>query len=567
MFHDARTIPLGKTLRTDICIVGSGHAGIALAQEFDGSLLDVIVLESGGFRREKMTQDLYRGDSLGPHHARLDMYRERTFGGTSTVWGGRCSPYDSIDMETRPYIPFSGWPIRREDLDQAYQRAYELCDIGRYSVLTSELIPHAQPEMVPGLKSDRVKTDRAWLFSLPTNFGRKFRRTLSESANVHTYLHANCTKIQVSPEGTAVDHLQATSLRMNSFKVQARYYVLCMGGLEVTRTLLISDDVHEGGIGNTYGHLGRYYISHMNGKVGPINLTPKGPLIWNYENTVDGIYCRRAFRIDEAVQHQLGLPNFRGTLDVPPTANPHHRSSVLSAMYLLRRFTVRHIPPEYAAELAGLGPYKNVPSHLKNLLSDFPSLLRFAGFWFSKRLLARRKIPSVLFQHDPSRYFLHYDAEQIPNAESRIYLSQERDALGARKLVVDYKFEDRDVEGVVRALRVFAEEISRTNTGRLEMDEPTLAERVRKYQGVGSHNYGTTRMAAHRREGVVDSDCQVFAVGNLFISSSSVFPTSSFANPALTICAFAVRLADHLKLISKKSPSVRMSGHGTRTNR
>jgi choline dehydrogenase-like flavoprotein len=46
---------------------------------------------------------------------------------------------------------------------------------------------------------------------------------------------------------------------------------------------------------------------------------------------------------------------------------------------------------------------------------------------------------------------------------------------------------------------------------------------------------------------VVDRDCKVHGIRNLFIAGSSVFPTGGHANPTATIAALAIRLADHVK--------------------
>ena len=58
---------------------------------------------------------------------------------------------------------------------------------------------------------------------------------------------------------------------------------------------------------------------------------------------------------------------------------------------------------------------------------------------------------------------------------------------------------------------------------------------------------GTTRMHADPRRGVVDADCRVHGIANLYVAGSSVFPTSGAANPTLTIVALALRLAGHLR--------------------
>jgi choline dehydrogenase-like flavoprotein len=46
--------------------------------------------------------------------------------------------------------------------------------------------------------------------------------------------------------------------------------------------------------------------------------------------------------------------------------------------------------------------------------------------------------------------------------------------------------------------------------------------------------------------GVVDANCRVHGIGNLYIGGSSVFPTASAIFPTITIVALALRLADHI---------------------
>jgi choline dehydrogenase-like flavoprotein len=108
---DARRVPAGRTVETDVCVVGAGAAGIALALELAGARLRVALLESGGFEREDATQDLYRGRSFGRAYARLDEVRSRWFGGTTNAWLGRLRPLDASDFEAREWVPHSGWPI------------------------------------------------------------------------------------------------------------------------------------------------------------------------------------------------------------------------------------------------------------------------------------------------------------------------------------------------------------------------------------------------------------------------------------------------------------------------
>ena len=73
---------------------------------------------------------------------------------------------------------------------------------------------------------------------------------------------------------------------------------------------------------------------------------------------------------------------------------------------------------------------------------------------------------------------------------------------------------------------------------------------------VGSyHHMGTTRMSTNPSQGVVNENCQVHGISNLYVAGSSVFPTSGLSNPTLTLIALAIRLADHLKETMASEPT------------
>src|SRR6266852_9451735 len=132
MHLDARTLPNGSVLEADLCIVGAGAAGISMTLEWIGSRHKVLLLEGGGLDYETAMQDLYRGESVGLPYYPLQAARLHYFGGTTGHWAGFCSTYDQIDFETRPWVPHSGWPIRREDLDPFYALAQKSLDLGPY---------------------------------------------------------------------------------------------------------------------------------------------------------------------------------------------------------------------------------------------------------------------------------------------------------------------------------------------------------------------------------------------------------------------------------------------------
>jgi len=552
MLIDARKLIPGTVLDCDICVVGTGAAGMTTAHEFVNRGLKVLVLEAGGTRLESKTQDLYKGEVADRSHGALDRYRQRRLGGTTVVWGGRCAPFDDVDFERREHVPYSGWPIRKSDLDPYYERAHAYCHLGDYNYSAAESLPNAPAEFIPGFRSDQVDADRLWRFSLPTDFAKAYLDALKQSRNVTVCTHANALKLMTPEQGGAVEHLLVGTIGQRTFRVRAKSYVLAMGGLETTRLLLVSNDVHPRGIGNDGDLVGRFYISHMTGDLGEVTFTPKGgPVVWNYEQTPEGIYCKRALGILEQTQRTQGLMNFRAILSHSSASDPAHGNGVISSMYLIKRFLMHRIPPEYSRALAGSGALEHVAAHSGNVLRDFPRLLSFSAMWTRKRLLSTRKFPSLAFESRSNTYTIHYDGEQAPNRQSRVTLSDQKDAFAIPRLRVDWRCQDADVESVLRSCELIGQSLAESGTGRLQFNPRVRAAAVRD-NGVGSHHIGTTRMASDPQCGVVDDNCRVFGMANLYIASSSVFPTSGCANPTLTIVALAARLADHLQEVHSR---------------
>ena len=91
-------------------------------------------------------------------------------------------------------------------------------------------------------------------------------------------------------------------------------------------------------------------------------------------------------------------------------------------------------------------------------------------------------------------------------------------------------------------MEIIGQELGRSGLGRLRIPAGEIEE-----PWMNNHPMGTTRMHSDPKKGVVDENCRVHGISNLFMAGSSVFPTTGFANPTLTIVALAIRLADHLK--------------------
>jgi choline dehydrogenase-like flavoprotein len=566
MICDAYDVPRGTNLTCDVVIVGSGAGGMTVARELLDSQFDVIVLEAGGYRNEKATQDLYRGHVVKPGPSPLHRHRLRRFGGTTAVWGGRCAPLESVDFERREFVPYSGWPLSRDDLDRYYQRAHEHCECGRYVYDARQALPQGGKTLIPGFESDDLDQNGLWRFSLPTDFGKRSKAVIKDSSRVRVYLHANCLGLLTGSDGRHIVGVRAASLGRNEFVVRAKYFVLAAGCLETARLLLVSRDVWTSGVGNQNDLVGRFYSGHLTGDLCTATFTPKGgDIIWNYERTPEGVYCRRTLTIRQETFRREQLHSFRCTLTHLPIPDATHRNAVLSAAYLVKHFFVDKIPPEFSKALAET-KYRDVGAHVRNVILGLPSLAAFSVGWARWRILARRKMPSIAFRSPTNSYSLHYDAEQSPNPDNRVTLSDDRDVLNLPRLRVDWRGQERDFESVVRCFQILQRAFEKSGVGSMNASVEDVRKRVRSEACVGAHQFGATRMAGDPTRGVVDANCRVYGTENLFIATSSIFPTVGYANPVLTITALAIRLADHLKqLATRQAPDVQPSEPGRKT--
>ena len=550
---DAYDLPEGPPWTADVCIVGAGAAGISMALELAGSGLDVLVLEAGGKAPDPRAQALYEGTVADERlHSPPDRYRQRRFGGTTTIWGGRCMPFDALDFNARPQIPFSGWPIGLDALMPYYPKANRLCEAGEFAYTSETAFDHALHPMIDGFTSSHFTTDTLERFSCPTDFGARYAHKLGAAPNVRVVLHAVVTALNEAPSGRSIESLTVRTLNGRTFDVRAHRVVLATGGLEVARLLLASR------VGNAHDVVGRYYMCHIAGTIGSIAFEGPSDRIWHgYDIADDGVYCRRRIALTPATQETEGLANFVARLHHPRITDPAHRTGMLSLLNLARTF----IPYEYGKRLHGEEETSALTwlAHVRNVVLDPFATLGFLWNWLRKRTLAHRKFPSVIIHPKASRYSLDFHAEQRPNPDSRVTLGGDRDALGMPRIHIDWRYSAGDVDTVTRTLALLRDDIAASGVGRFDYDPATVEREMTRYGAYGGHHLGTARMGDDPRTSVVDADCKVHGVDNLYIASSAVFATSSQANPTLTIVAIALRVADHLSRLAAH-PAASMSG-------
>lgn len=512
MLIDARTIPKNRIIETDVCIVGAGAAGITLAREFIDQPFKVCLLESGGFEADEQTQDLYKGRSLGIFLV-LEGVRLRYFGGTTNHWGNYCAPLDEIDFETRDWIPNSGWPFRKSHLDPFYQRAQSICQLGPFAYEAEAWETKSEPRL-PFI-GDRVMTSIFQQHLPPLRFGKIYRDEIVKAHNITTFLYANLVNIETTDTARNVTRLRIGCLQGNNFWVKAKLFILASGAIENARLLLLSNDVQSTGLGNQNDLVGRFFMSHTSVDAGLF--LPSDPFIpvglyLYHKPVIDSLKIIGHLSLSSDTQRYEKLLNFNAVL-IPISAGKKGLPS-------LRRL----VKGEFDSWFRDLG----------NVIAEIDGV---ATAVFGK--LLKGVVPIKAFD-------LRCAIEQSPNPNSRVTLSSERDALGKNRTQLDWRLSTIDKRSLIRSLMVIGEEFGRAGLGRLKITLDNDDSSWPEVSG-GVHHMGTTRMHVDPKQGVVDENCRVHGISNLFVAGSSVFPTVGHANPTLTISALAIRLADHVK--------------------
>ena len=490
-FIDARTVPEGTVLETDLAIVGGGPVGIALALTLAATPLRIVLLESGGMKFDSKTQALYEGSKVGAPYLTLEATRLRYLGGSSNHWGGWCRPMDNIDFEERTWMPYSGWPFGRKALEPYYAHAQSLCEAGPF--LYDRIKKWAaDPTLALG---EGGLTTRWFQFSkmrgsvLPTHFGDRYAEELKRLPRLSTYLHANVTRLGLDGSAARIGELDVATLTGRKFKVKPKVTVLAMGAIEIARLMLASNDVVPAGVGNTHDLVGRFFADH------PI---PR----------------------DTAT-----LVLFDGKLSPFYTSVQDVRGAVVRAgLFPSEEFRRAHAVMDSSTTIES-----------KTELDDL-----------GKAAVAATATALGVDAGNAAAFSLGCGMEVTPDPDRRFTLDSQRDALGMPKLKLHMRIADSDFARFRLTLRELGRQLLASRIGMLRLN---LKERGQWLDGLdwASHHMGTTRMDVDPRKGVVNANLQVHGVSNLFVAGSSVYPTYSAVNPTLNLLALALRLADHLK--------------------
>jgi choline dehydrogenase-like flavoprotein len=547
---DATSLPVDPV---SVIVVGAGPAGIVQALELRRRGLEVNVLAGGVDRVDPNYQALADVEIADPRrHAPMGMAVARALGGTSLLWGGRCVAFDDVDFRARPHVPNSGWPLPHSEIYPWYAVAARYLDAGApvFAAPTEEL---------PNTPECRFDQMERW--SEVRNLRRLHRVALSRDKRLQIHLGVVAVGLEIDPVSGRVGGVVAAMPSGERCVLRARAVVLACGGLETTRLLLAAQSAQPRLFGGASGALGRYYMGHAGGQIADVVLAPSVSAgAFSFFVDDDGRYVRRRITIAEAAQDRYGLLNLAAFPTNPPLEDPAHRSSILSLAYLSLATPGlgRLLAPEMIRRKHLEGGVRQVTRHLRNVLSGLPMASYEAARFLHGRYLTRPRLPGFEISNRARRYDLYYHAEQMPNPASTVRIGDGRDRLGMPRLRVDLRFDEIEARSIVGSHAVIDRNLRQARLGRLQykLPENERMAAVLDLASDGYHQIGTTRMSANPAGGVVDRDCRVHGTPNLFIASSSVFPTSGQANPTLLVAALSARLAEHIGNAVLRLPEV-----------
>jgi choline dehydrogenase-like flavoprotein len=466
----------------DYCICGSGAAGITAALKLSQAGAKVALLEGGGLDYDQKSQQIYETESTGmelwPGNTRL-----RFFGGTTNHWAGRCRPFENIDFEPRSYFNMPGWPIKKQEMDRYLSEAKSILDLeGAFK---------EEPGTVD-FSASFVK-DKSQV-SKPTRFKEKYLKTITDAKNIDLIVHANVTRLNIDNDNR-VEGVHLQNYDDHHHTLTANQYIIAMGGIENARILLLSDDKHQGGLGNHADMLGRCFMEHLN-----VNF---GTFISN----------------QDAWSHTKRMEYYT-------TADFVQKQSIGSANVTLN----------IVEEVRAYGRTRKIKEYLQRVTCEL-------GFQDSIQHWVEFNCPG-----EGSTGTL---CEQQPNLKSRVYLSDKLDSLGMRKLVIDWQLSEDDKKTIRVLAKETAKQMAEANIGRMKLHDFVLDESLDIPVSPHAHHMGTTRMSESPKAGVVDPNCKVHGIENLYVAGSSVFPTGSGVNPTMPLLQLTLRLTDYLTKQSK----------------
>ena len=543
-------------MNPDICIVGGGPAGIAVAMMAARSGKSILLAESGSTRHQpkdlnqghvrqamgltdQTDTKLIEGESLyNPDY--LVSGRLRTPGGSSRKWGVRARPNgsfhlrlvqpDAIDFQEMDAYDIPAWPLSFDNLQPYLRRALEFFGLDQvdFNAGTTHAYPFDPKILTPGLlyfaRGSTVYQDRY--------------SAIATTENIQVQTGWTLNRMVTNTATDKVNALEFVDEAGTAHTVRPQQIVIAAGGIENSRILL--NAVDEGQLPDPHDTLGRWFMDHPHLSFGI--LKPKDTIeqIGRFHDFQDrqsnltlGYYSlsAQAARAESLLRFSISL------VGVPKLATSPAIAAGAKLMNLKRQ--------RYSAQ--------DIRQMVCDVIRHPIDAAQFVQYKFGKGL---RHHTALGGWSDKSTRLSDIDdlkvevmMAQRPSPDNRVRLLSERDRLGNKRACLQWSWSQPEVDSYWRSVQLTKHHFESIGAGTY-IDPTQLGCGKVPRGGTGWHQMGGTRMSASPEHGSVDANSRYHGVENLYIAGSSVFPSSvGYANPTLTLVALSLRLGEHLAAI------------------
>jgi len=524
MLHDLAKGPRTSEITGAVCVVGGGLAGLVLGSALARRKVDVVVLESGGSSHPSGPHDL---NEVICTHTRYDgatRGRARGLGGTGAVWGGALIPFLPADLESRPWLGLEPWPVHYQDIARYFRAVEQYFDVEEGSFEEERCDTVAKKPTIYDLECFSVRLAK-WPRHKKRNLRLALWNDICMAEHLRVYVNATAVDMVLCNDGWSVLEIQARSPEGNEIRIKARHFVFAAGAIESTRLMLLLDRKSGGRVRDLSPSLGQYFVDHVSMPVGRIRVDKKSAL--QILNKLLGFRFGRGtlrsvrFELKPAVQRRLGFPSAFAHIAPVPS-----RQGAYDALRALVRDIQRGRVPE--------------PRTIGAIVTDAQYLLRLLDWRLRHKRLPWPDTPTLE---------VHVVIEQIPSQDRTITLACERDRFGVEKASIHWYVTKEERDALWEIAKCFARDMNNFFIASGIGAEVLLGRAEANDNLAGCdiyHPAGTTRMAVQPEKGVVDENLLVFAIKNVSVVSTSVFPSLPSANPTFTLLALALRHADWL---------------------
>ena len=520
MHIDLEQAATGTSFHSTVCVIGGGIAGLILAMRLARRGIDVHLLEAGGLQFEQRSQDLYRSEMTAGNHRGSNDGRFRTYGGSSTQWGGQILPFTSDIFNPPAGSPSTRWPIGESDLTPYYDDVQAILGVDPLP-FSADLLPalgHSAPKPSPDVQLRFAKWTPFKKRNLALTIGSEALAHLS----VTVFSHANAASLTTDPaDSRRIRSVRVLNYARQEFTFTASHFVLCAGTVESSRLLLCSPSVP-----NPHDQIGRYFHDHVAYHAARLDSPAR-------ERAVDLV---GPFYVDGTI-HSCKFE-----------ATPELRAR--EAFFAVMAHVVV-LEPDDSGTAAIRNMLRSVQSgRIKEAIgTNLLPMLRGAGDVLRLLIYARFKRRRAVSKRAELR--LNIDVEQAPNPDNRIRLSASNtDALGLPTTIVDWKIGTPEQDSAARYAYIIQDYLRTLGLSSLEWNQ-SVVNHTTPFMLDTNHAMGGLRMGDDPATSVVDRNLAFHGLDNLHVASCAVFPSGSSSNPTFTMMALTLRLADRLAEILK----------------